>query len=88
VARSLPAGASVAALIAALGLRPEVVAVERNRALVPRERHAETLLADGDELELVTRRALGPALEPRTRRMLSCRAARARTRAADANGHA
>ena len=50
----LPAGSSIAELVALLGLRPEVVAVEHNRALVPRGQHAQTLLAAGDELEVVT----------------------------------
>jgi len=50
----LPAGSSIAELVALLGLRPEVVAVEHNRALVPRAQHAQTLLAAGDELEVVT----------------------------------
>ena len=30
------------------------VAVERNRDVVPQSRHAETVLAAGDELEVVT----------------------------------
>ena len=52
--RELPEGASVADLIVALGLRPEVVAAELNGALVPRARHAETALAEGDRVEIVT----------------------------------
>ena len=52
--RELSEGSSVAELVAALGLRPEIVAVERNRELVPRARHAATRLAEGDELEVVT----------------------------------
>ncbi len=52
--RSLPAGASVASLIAHLGLRSELVAVECNGAVVRRAEHATRLLADGDVLELVT----------------------------------
>ena len=36
--RELSEGSSVAELVAALGLRPEIVAVERNRELVPRAR--------------------------------------------------
>ena len=45
---------TVAELIAALGLDPLLCAVEQNRQLVPRARHAETALADGDKLEIVT----------------------------------
>ena len=52
--RELPAGSSIVELVVLLGLRPEVVAVERNRALVPRAQHAQTLLAAGDEFEVVT----------------------------------
>lgn len=52
--RRLPAGASVAALIAQLGLRSELVAVECNGAVVRRAEHATRVLADGDVLELVT----------------------------------
>ena len=52
--RKLPTGSSIVELVVLLGLRPEVVAVERNRALVPRAQHAQTLLAAGDELEVVT----------------------------------
>ncbi|MSR62269.1 MAG: sulfur carrier protein ThiS [Planctomycetes bacterium] len=52
--RELPAGCTVAALVHALGLRPEQVAVERNQRLVPRRTHATEVLADGDRLEVVT----------------------------------
>ena len=52
--RRLPAGATVADLVQALSLRPQQVAVERNRQLVRRQDHAATRLADGDKLEVVT----------------------------------
>ena len=52
--RAIAQGTSVDALIAELGLRPEVVAVEVNQALVARPRRAATLLAAGDRVELVT----------------------------------
>ena len=52
--RAIPAGTTVAALIALLGLGDRRVAVERNREVVPRASHAATELADGDRLELVT----------------------------------
>jgi sulfur carrier protein len=48
------AGTSVAALIRELGLSDRPVAVERNREVVPRARHADTQLAAGDRLEVVT----------------------------------
>ncbi|MFV8756343.1 sulfur carrier protein ThiS [Nannocystaceae bacterium ST9] len=52
--RELRAGATVSSLIAELGLDSRQVAVERNREVVPRARHGETELADGDHLEVVT----------------------------------
>ncbi|MBL8860019.1 MAG: sulfur carrier protein ThiS [Planctomycetes bacterium] len=53
-ARTASAGTSVDAFVAALGLRPEVVAVEVNEALVPRAERGRTLLRDGDRVEVVT----------------------------------
>jgi sulfur carrier protein len=50
----IPEGTTVAGLIAKLGLGGKPVAVERNREIVPRARHPETALAEGDRLELVT----------------------------------
>ncbi len=52
--RELPAGSTVADLVAALGWKPAQVAVERNKQLVRRADHAATPLADGDRLEVVT----------------------------------
>lgn len=51
--QEVDAPCSVAELIVRLGLEPNSVAVERNRAVVPRARHAQEQLAEGDELELV-----------------------------------
>lgn len=47
-------GTTVATLVAALGLDPRQVAVERNREIVPRASYPATPLADGDHLEIVT----------------------------------
>ncbi|WP_391731112.1 sulfur carrier protein ThiS [Tautonia sociabilis] len=52
--RELPGPLSVAEALRHWNLRPELVAVEVNRTLVPRVRHAETTLSDGDEVEVVT----------------------------------
>jgi sulfur carrier protein len=52
--RELRAGATVSSLIADLGLDSRQVAVERNREVVPRAQHGETVLAEGDQLEVVT----------------------------------
>ena len=46
-------GLTVADLLAKLSVEPLRCAVERNKELVPRARHAETALADQDVLEIV-----------------------------------
>ncbi len=51
---SVEAGLSVARLIERLGLPPGRVAIERNRAVVPRGRHAEEPVEAGDRFEVVT----------------------------------
>jgi thiamine biosynthesis protein ThiS len=51
--RALDGPATVAALLASLGLEARKVAVERNAEIVPRSRYAETWLASGDALEIV-----------------------------------
>jgi sulfur carrier protein len=45
---------TVAQLLESLEMNPKLLAVERNAELVPRARHAETALAEGDALEIVT----------------------------------
>ncbi len=45
---------TVAKLLEELGLRPELLAVERNRDIVPREAYGETVLQEGDAIEIVT----------------------------------
>ncbi len=51
--REIAEGATLATLIELLQLPPGRIAVERNREVVPRARHAETVLRDGDRLEMV-----------------------------------
>lgn len=51
--RELPGPMTVAAALEALGLRPEHVAVAVNQSFVPRARHREVTVADGDELEVL-----------------------------------
>lgn len=51
--REVEEGATIGALLVSLGLGGRPVAVERNRTIVPRAEHAETVLRDGDQLELV-----------------------------------
>ena len=52
--REIEAGTTVARLLEVLAMQPRFLAVERNFELVPRARHAECLLEDGDKLEIVT----------------------------------
>ncbi len=52
-ARDIAAGASLAALLAAIGLDTRKVAVERNEEIVPRSTYTEVALAAGDRLEIV-----------------------------------
>jgi sulfur carrier protein len=52
--RTLPEGATVADLLAALALPTTRVAVEVNRTLVRRAQHATHRLAQGDRVEVVT----------------------------------
>lgn len=51
--RALPVGSTLADLLAAAGHAGRRVAIERNGEIVPRSRHAETTLADGDRVEIV-----------------------------------
>ena len=44
---------NIFALVERLGMKPDRVAVELNRNLVPRERWTSTSLSDGDKLEIV-----------------------------------
>jgi thiazole synthase/sulfur carrier protein len=46
--------ADVAGLVAALGLDPRKVAVERNLEIVPRSAYGRTPIADGDRIEIVS----------------------------------
>ena len=51
--RRVPAGATVADLVTALGLGPRRIAVEVNREIVPRAAYGETPLAEGDTIEII-----------------------------------
>jgi thiamine biosynthesis protein ThiS len=52
--KAIESGVTVSALLESLELKPRYVAVERNRELIPRGVHAECVLQDGDNLEIVT----------------------------------
>jgi sulfur carrier protein len=45
--------ANLAALVEQLGMKADRVAIELNRDIVPRARWSETVLHDGDRLEIV-----------------------------------
>ena len=51
--RTVPAGARVTDLLAALGLDPRTLAVERNGEVLRRATLGEIELADGDRIEIV-----------------------------------
>jgi sulfur carrier protein len=51
--RSIAAGTSIARLLDALGVSTPRVAVEHNRAILPRADYDSTLLREGDEVEVV-----------------------------------
>ena len=51
--RRLPAGATVAELVATLGFGPRRVAVEVNREIIARVTYAERVLHDGDAIEII-----------------------------------
>jgi thiamine biosynthesis protein ThiS len=52
--RDVVAGTTIARLLSDLEMQPRYLAVERNFELVPRTRHAECVLHEGDTLEIVT----------------------------------
>lgn len=52
-ARDVSPAITITQLLAELGVGDGPVAVERNRAIVPRAEHAQTALSEGDALEVV-----------------------------------
>ncbi len=52
--KSVADGATLAQLVREPGLERNPIAVELNRQVVPRDRHGEIRLAEGDRLEIVT----------------------------------
>jgi len=51
--RTLATGATIADLVADLGLGPRRIAVEVNRVIVPRAEYGATPLTDGDTIEII-----------------------------------
>lgn len=58
-AREIDDALTLAAYLNFLNLRPQMVVVERNGKIVPREDYASTRLAENDTLELVQMMAGG-----------------------------
>ena len=52
-AQRFDAPLDVAALLERLAMTGKKVAVERNGEIVPKSAHAQTLIGDGDQLEIV-----------------------------------
>ena len=52
--REVADGSTIAKLLGDLGVTQPHVAVEVNLEVVPRAQHRETILADGDRVEVVT----------------------------------
>ena len=52
-AREFPLDTTVVELLDTLGYAGKRVAVERNGEIVPKSQHAQTTLADGDQIEIV-----------------------------------
>jgi thiamine biosynthesis protein ThiS len=51
--RTLLEAESLGALVGQLGMKPDRVAIELNREIVPRDQWQQTRLRDGDHLEIV-----------------------------------
>jgi len=60
--RTFESPLTLADLIESLGMKPDRVAVELNRDIVPRDRWSETILNDGDRMEIV--HFVGGGLQP------------------------
>jgi sulfur carrier protein len=52
--REIAAGSTIANLLGELGVTQPHVAVEVNLEVVPRAQHRDTILSDGDRVEVVT----------------------------------
>jgi len=51
--KAYPGPLSIDGLLAALSLAPAKIAVERNLEIIAKSRYGETMLADGDRIEIV-----------------------------------
>lgn len=50
----IPNGSTVSDLLRLAEVRTTLIAVERNKELVPKRLHSETIVEEGDEIEVVT----------------------------------
>ena len=57
--REAPDSVTLTEYLAGLNLRPQMVVVERNGEIVPRDQYTGTALAEGDVLEIVQMMAGG-----------------------------
>ena len=51
--REVNEGITAAQLVEQLGLTGKRIAMERNEAIVPRSRYEETVLSEGDRIEII-----------------------------------
>ncbi|MGI9950868.1 sulfur carrier protein ThiS [Moorellaceae bacterium AZ2] len=51
--REIHPGTTVAGLLRQLGIDDRYMALERNRAIVPRQEYEKVVLQEGDEIEIV-----------------------------------
>lgn len=51
---SLAAGSTITQLLQSLGVRTELIAVEVNLDVVPKQQHSQTIVQAGDQIEVVT----------------------------------
>jgi sulfur carrier protein len=63
---------TLGALVAQLGMKPDRVAIELNREIVPREHWAQTPLHEGDRLEVVHFVGGGTAAARGYARLMNC----------------
>lgn len=51
--RDVDHDATIVSLMISLGLKPELTAVQRNDEIIDKKDHADTILLDGDRIELI-----------------------------------
>ena len=51
--RDVEHDATIVSLMISLGLKPELTAVQRNDEIIDKKDHSDTILLDGDRIELI-----------------------------------